>query len=171
MALLTSTEVRTHVETGIVDAALQRIMDGAEQDIDQRHGAVATQVDDLPSKGVEDIFTSRPILTITSVAETIGTTTTTLATDDYVERHSHQLHRLDTGTNGRLTWGDRVKITYVPVDTTDRRVVAYIQLINLYIEFNGLSTERKGDFSSQWLDYNIEREKILKSLNAPGSFF
>ena len=32
MALLTSTEVRTHVETGLVDAALQRIMDAAEED-------------------------------------------------------------------------------------------------------------------------------------------
>ena len=171
MALIDATEMRTHVETGVVDAALTTIIDGADQDIIQRHGAVATEVDDLPTKGVEDIFTSRPILTIPSVAETIGTTTTTLATDDYEQRHGQQLHRLDTGTNGRLTWGDRVKVTYVPIDTTERRKVALIALVKLYLAFNGLSTERKGDFSSQGLDYNTEREKILKSLNAPGSFF
>jgi hypothetical protein len=171
MALLTSTEVRTHVETGIVDAALQRIMDGAEQDIDQRYGAVGAQVDDLPSYGVEDIFTTRPILTITSVAETIGDTTTTLATDDYEQKHGQMLHRLGTGTNGRIRWGDSVLVTYAPVDTTDRRIVAYIALIKLYVVVNGLGSERMGDFSSNSLDYNVEREKILRSLGSPGGFF
>ena len=171
MALIDATEMRTHVETGIVDAALTTIIDGADQDIIQRHGAVATEVDDLPSKGVEDIFTTRPISSITSVIETIGTTSTTLATDDYVQRHGQMLHRLDTGTNGRLTWGDRVKVTYVPVDTTDRREVALIALVKLYLAFNGLSSERKGDFQSSALDYNTEREKILRSLNPPGNIF
>ena len=168
--LIAATEMRTHVETGVVDAALTTIINGAQQDIDQKYGAVAAQVDDLPSKGVTDIFTTRPILTITSIAETIGTTTTTLSSNDYETKHGQQLHRLDTGDNGRSTWGDRALVTYVPVDTTDRRKVALIQLTTLYINFNGLDSERKGDFSSKGLDYNTEREKILRSLGRPGSF-
>ena len=97
MALLTVTEVRTHVETGLVDAALTRIMNAAEQDIDQRHGAVAAQVDDQPG-GLKSIWTTRPILTITSVVETVGSDDTTLSTDDDVKRHETQLDRLDADT-------------------------------------------------------------------------
>ena len=78
MALLTSTEVRTHVETGLVDAALQRIMDAAEEDIDQKFGAVSSQVDDLEGK-LKSVWTTRPISSITSVVETLGTDDTTLA--------------------------------------------------------------------------------------------
>ncbi len=169
MALLTLAKVRTHVETGLVDTALQRIMDAAEQDIDQRHGAVASQVDDLPG-GTLNIFTTRPIDSVTSVVETVGDTDTTLASTDYKQRHGTQLERLDTGTTARQTWGDRVLVTYVPTDTTSRRIGAYIKLIKLEIEYSGLDNSKDGDFSSKNLDYATEREKILSGLRQPGSF-
>jgi hypothetical protein len=169
MALLTSTEVRTHVETGLVDAALQRIMDAAEEDIDQKFGAVSSQVDDLEGK-LKSVWTTRPISSITSVVETLGTDDTTLASDDYAQRHGMQLDRLTDGTNGRRLWGDRVKVTYTPTDTTDRRTAVYIRLIKLDVEYKGLASERAGDYNSASFDYTREREKILSGLRNEGLF-
>ncbi len=169
MALLTLPQVRENVETGLVDTALQRIMNSAEQDIDQRFGAVALQVDSLIGGG-KAIWLTRPILTITSIVETVGDTNTTLSADDYDTRHNKQLDRLTTGTNGRSLWGDKAKVTYVPVDTTERRIAVYLRLIKLEIQFSGLDSERTGDFSSKSLDYSSEREKILSGLREAGEF-
>ena len=166
---LSEAEVRNHVETGLVSAALQNIMNEAEQDLDQRHGEYDSQVDDLEG-GLEDIWTTRPISAITSVIETVGTTDTTLATDDYVQRHGTQLERLDTGTNARQRWGDRVKVTYTPVDTKNRRIMVFIRLIKLSIEYSGLDSSKDGDFSSKTLTYDQEREKILSALDRKGFF-
>lgn len=167
--LLSATEVRTHVETGLTDAALQRVMDAAEQDIDQRHGAVGSQVDDLIG-GLKNIWTTRPISAISEVVETVGTTDTTLAADDYKKRHDTQLERLNSGTNARLTWGHRVKVTYVPTDTTDRRIDVFLRLIKLSLEYSGLDNSKDGDFSSKTLNYATEREKILSALDRKGFF-
>lgn len=172
MALLTVIQVRESVQTGLNDSALQRVMDAVEQDIDQKHGAVATQEDDLIG-GDKSLWTTRPILTITSVVETIGTTDTTLATDDYKRRHNTQLDRLNTGTNGSLAgprWGCRVLINYVPIDTTDRRITVYLNLIQINLNYNGLDSSKDGDFSSKSVDYKIERERLLSGLNQTGGF-
>ncbi len=169
MTLMSLPEVRQNIETGLLDAALQRIMDAVEQDIDQRHGAVDSQVDDLEG-GLKSIWTTRPILTITSIVETVIETDTTLAADDYETRHNRQLDRLDSGTNARTRWGDRVKITYVPIDTTARRITVYLKLILLDIMYSGLDNSREGDFASSGLDYYTERGKILSGLSEPGNF-
>lgn len=169
MALLNLTQVRENIETGLNDAALQRVMDAVEQDIDQRHGAVNAQIDDLEA-GDKKIWTTRPILSITTVTETVGTTDTELSANDYVKRHETQLDRINTGDNPRERWGVRVKITYVPVDTTSRRITAYLKMILLDIVYSGLDSSREGDFNSKSLDYGSEREKLLSSLDRPGTF-
>jgi hypothetical protein len=169
MALLTLAKVRENIETGLGDDALQRVMDSVEDDIDQRHGAVASEVDDLVG-GLKSIWTTRPILSITSIVETVDNTDTTLATNDWTKRHDTQLSRDDDGTNSRQRWGDRVKITYVPVDTTNRRIMAYLKLIQLELVYSGYGSSKEGDFNSSALDYEAEREKILGSLSRKGMF-
>lgn len=169
MSLLTLAQVRENIETGLGDDALQRIMNAVEEDIDQRHGAVDAQTDDLEA-GDKKLWTTRPILTITTVTETVGTTDTELSANDYVKRHETQLNRLNTGDNGRERWGVRVKITYVPVDTTNRRITAYLKMILLDIVYSGLDSSREGDFNSKSLGYAPEREKLLSSLDRPGMF-
>lgn len=169
MALLTVVQVRQNVESGLHDDALQRVMDAAEQDIDQKFGALATQVDDMPG-GLKSFWTTRPIGTITSVIETIGTTDTTLDTNDYIKRHTTQLDRLNTGTNARFLWGSRVKVTYVPVSDESRRIDVYLRLIKLDLEYSGLDSSKDGDFSSKTLNYSSERERILSALERKGMF-
>ena len=161
--------VRTHVETGITDNALQRVLDASEQDIDQRHGALASQVDDLIG-GLKSVWTTRPNGSIDTVVETIGTTDTALSSNDYVQRHDTQLDRLNTGDNGRQRWGDRVKITYTPTDDVDRRRDVLVRLIKLSLEYTGHDSAKDGDFTSKPLSYSTEREKILSALESKGFF-
>ncbi len=161
--------VRQHIETGLIDAALQRVMDSVEEDIDQEFGLVASQVDDLEGK-TKSIFTTRPISSITSIVETVGTTDTTLAANDYQLRHNSQIDRLNTGTNSRTKWGDRVKVTYVPVDDTNKRQTVYIRLIELAVKYNALKGEHAGDYSSQSVEYEKERLGILRGLRRGGFF-
>ena len=169
MTLMAISQVREHVETGLVDDALERFMDSVEEDIDQEFGAVASQVDDLEGK-TKLLFTTRPISSITSIVETVGTTDTTLATNDYKKRHNSQIDRLNTGTNSRTKWGDRVLVTYVPVDDTKRRQMVYIRLIELAVKYNALKGENAGDYSSQSAEYEKERLGILRGLRRGGYF-
>ena len=169
MALLTLAQVRENIETGLSDAALQRVMNSAEEDINQRHGAIDTQTDDIEGN-LKSLWTNRPISSITSVTETIGTVDTVLSSDDYTRRHDRQMDRENDGTNPRQRWGDRVTIIYVPVDDTHRRVTVYLKLILMEIVFSGLDSSREGDFNSKSLDYTSEREKLLGSLSRPAGF-
>ncbi len=168
MALMTLPEVRQNIETGLLDTALQRIMNAVEQDIDHEYGAVALQTDNILEGGLKSIWTSRPISSITSVTERDGTTDTILSSDDYELNHESQLDRLTTGTNSRSTWGNKVTVVYVPVDTTARRIAVYLRLIKLDIQYSGLDSERTGDFSSKSTDYPSERLRILSGLRRAG---
>lgn len=169
MGLMTLVEMRQNVETGLGDDALQRIIDGAEQEIDQQLGAAVSQVDDMEGL-VYSIYTTRPVASITTIVETVGTTDTTLASSDYRLRHNSQIDRLNTGANSRNKWGDRVKVTYIPVDDTAKRRLALIKLVELSVKYNGLSSESAGDYSASSLDYEGEREKILNGLRRKGFF-
>lgn len=167
--LMLLAEVRTHVETGLADAAVQTLMDAAEEAIDARHGALASQVDDLPG-GLKSVWTTRPIGTITSVIESVGTDDTTLVAADYKKRHDTQLDRLDTGSNSRQRWGDRVKVTYAPRSDEEQRNIVFIGLIKLAVEYTGLDNSKDGDFSSKGLNYADERERLLSTLDEKGFF-
>ena len=166
MALLTKTELKEHVETDLVDDAVNRLLDDAEAEIIRRFGAHVTQVDE-PLGGDKYLFPSRPITTVTSIVETVGTTDTTLAADDYKLIHSNrQIERLGDGTNGRLTWGDRVKITYVPSDNQDTRKRVQIDLVKLAIQYDVVRTVESGNYSATFPDYEKERDKILGRLES-----
>lgn len=167
--LMLLAEVRTHVETGLVDAALQTLMDAAQEMIDRRHGDLASAEDDLVG-GLKSIWTTRPIGTITTVTETVGSDDTVLDASDYIKRHATQLDRLDTGTNSRQRWGDRVKVVYAPRSDEEKRNIVFIGLIKLAVEYSGLDNSKDGDFSSKTLNYADERERLLSTLDEKGFF-
>lgn len=172
MALLTLADVREHIETDLVDPALQRIMDSEEAEIDVRFGAVGVETDDLEG-GERELFPSRPILTVTSLDETIidsngsEVTTTLDPTDFKILNDGRVLLRQIDGVNPENVWGERIKLIYTPKDTTLRRVGVFIDLIKLALANNGLKVEWSGDYrAEQKFDYQDEREKILNRLNA-----
>lgn len=169
--LLTLAEMREHVETDIVDGALQRVMNSEEAEIDSRFGAIATQPDVLGGLGT-DLFPSRPIQTVTGTIteilfDTFGNESSTdLNADDFkILNNGRTLKRLTTGTNPRQVWGHRIELTYVPLDETERRIGVLVDLVKLSLSNNGKKNEWSGDYrTEQKENYQRERERILSRL-------
>jgi hypothetical protein len=170
--LLTVAQLHEHVETDLPDAALQRILDAEEAEIILRHGAHATASEMLPGGG-EWLVLTRAAASITSITETVDDVSTVLAADDYLAWDGSRLQRLDTGTNARSCWGERVTAVYIPLSQVAQRTLVLIQLCKLAIVYNGLKTESvgQGDHSETAMDYNAERAALLRSLSPRGFVF
>jgi len=170
MSTLTLGQARQHIETDLNDDALQLLIDAAEDYIVEKAGELATQIDEYRGEILATILLlTRKATEITTVIEEIKSgdsyESTTLETDDYQLRHDgRMIERLRDGSNPRGTWGDVVTITYEPVDDTNKRKVATINLVKLDIEYNALKSERVGDYSSQSQDYETERARIVNGL-------
>lgn len=172
MSLITVAEVRNHVETDLVDAALQQLIDDAELEIDIRIGAVSAQIDEIENDEPLSalIFPTRKILSITSILEEIGDDITTLASNDFrLRQGGNAIERLSTGTNARSAWGEIMTVTYVPIDDTASRKRVTIDLLKLAVNYNALDSERIGDYSATSKKYEDERSALINRL-ASGSF-
>jgi hypothetical protein len=122
--------------------------------------------------GSSRLVLSRRAGSVTSVTETSGTTTTTLA-DDWRLRSAYVLERLNTGTNPRWTWSRLATVTYVPVDDTDTRIVVQLELVKIAIARNpGLAAQTIGAWTEQYVNNSawnpdLERASILARLLDP----
>jgi hypothetical protein len=168
-SLLTVAQMRTHLETGLTDEALQRLLDAEESEIVARYGAHTSATETLPGNG-EWLILGRTPSSITSVTETEtdNATATVLAANDYRLWAGGQLERLSTGTNGRYYWAPLVQVVYVPQDANDQRRAALVKLVTLSAAYTGTKAESigSGDYSVTAADYTAERERILRSLAA-----
>ena len=162
--LLTPSRFKEAYDTDLEDAPIQRLLDDTEAEIVKVFGAAATHVDWLPGR-TKNIFLSRPAATITSIVETIALTDTTLAADDYELQHNGKsLWRKWDGTNGRLRWGDRAKVTFVPVGDLDQRKRVQLDLVKLAIQYDGLQRSAVGNQTLVMGDYEEARREILSRL-------
>ena len=163
--ILSNAQLQEHVETDLSDNALQRINDAETAEIIRRFGDYDTATELLPG-GEVMLVLSQKAGSFTSVTETVSDTDTALAADDYRLWYGAMLERLDDGTNPRSTWGDRVSVVYVPEDKLPQRRLVLINLVKLAIEYRGLKSEDigAGDYRMTQLQYNEERENILRSL-------
>ena len=168
--IITVADLREHVETDLPEAAIQRLIDEADQLVVESYGAhgPATQTDDLRSDvGMTLIFPQRPVDSVTTVTEfTSATTSKVLDPTDYTVGHGGKsLERLTTGPNPSLSWGYKVLVAYVIATTENpRRRGAVIDLVRLATVHTGLHSERAGDYSATSVDYETERGKILSRL-------
>ena len=168
-SLLTLAEIRTNVETDLVDAALQRLIDDAEAEMIRVAGphsaAGSAEQTAYPERLTADIFLTRQASAVTEVIETLADTDTTLAADDYELLNGGRiLRRLSDGTNGRSEWGDRVKVTHTPTTDEDQRKGVLIEVVALAVQYKGLGAEREGDWQGTHLDYTKERARLFKRL-------
>lgn len=174
MSLVTLAFMRKHLETDLVDDALQRLIDDAESEIDERHGSLLTQTDEYHGDTMSNaVFLKRKATMITTVIEEIksggGYEATTLAADDYELRYGgRQLRRLIDGTNPRSCWGDTVTVTYTPQDDTNRRIRVTIDMVKLAVVFNGLDSEKIGDYAAQSTKYEARRQELINRLTSWG---
>lgn len=171
MALLTLAQLKEHIEAELADDALTRLLNGADQAVEQRYGAIATQVDEFvvsfdlyPNGRDKYVNLTRQVSSITSVTEQLyGGDADTLAADDY-DLRGRSLERLNSGTNSRNVWGHRVVVTYVPYDDTNQRIPVIVDLVKIELGYRGLHAERASDYSMTAAEYQKERESILGAL-------
>lgn len=169
--LLTVSGLKEHVETDLSNTALQAILNAEEAEIISRYGAHATASEILEGGG-EWLVLQRKASSITSVTETVNDTATVLAANDYQLWGGMRLQRLDDGTNQRYTWGDEITVAYVPQDQNAQRTLVLVNLCKLALAYTGLNAESvgQGDHSETSMEYNAERERLLKSLSPRGGF-
>ena len=174
MSVLSVAELLTHVETDLTDPAIQRLIDDAEAEIDERVGALATQTDEFQGETLADaLYLTRLATAITTVTEEVksgtGWVSTVLAADDYALRfNGRQLRRLSNGTNPAGTWGDTVTVVYVPKSDAARRLVITIDLVKVAIAFNALDSEKIGDYASKSIVYDATRTALINRLKSWG---
>lgn len=171
MSLLTTTQVRVHVENDLDDTELQRLIDAVEQEIVEKYGPHVTQTDELDECRLSNaLFLTRPASTITTVTEESHVdgdiTATVLSSDDYdLTNDGRRIRRLSDGTNPRSTWDDVVIVAYVPTDESSKREGVMVAMLKLDIHFNGLDTEKVGDYSAVQQNYEKNRAVVLHRLS------
>lgn len=172
MSMVSVAEIQAHIETDLTDPAIQRLINDAEAEIDDKIGEFATQFDEFQGETMANAFyLTRKASEITTVVEEVksgdGYTATTLSADDYELRfNGRQLRRLTTGTNPAATWGDTVTVLYVPKDDEARRIRVTIDLVKLAIAFNALDSEKIGDYSAQSTKYEVRRSELIRRLKS-----
>lgn len=171
MAILTVDELREHVNSGLSDEALQRLLDAAEVAIVARAGAPGARTE-LVGGGTRFISVSRPIVAVTSITEDLDGTDTVLALDDYrIRTGDLLLERISGGTHSRSTWNGPVQIIYTPVDDTALREEVQIDLIRAALAYSpGLTGQQIGSWSEQYAANSVwnnaaERDSILARLD------
>ena len=170
MSLLSVKELEEHVETDLDNAAIQRLIDDAEDEIDERYGALTKQTDVKDHVCLSTtLFMSRKVAAFTSVTEEMRSggdiQETVLDSTDYrLRANNRQIDRLSSGTNPRSTWGDMVTFVYEPKDESKRRKRVTIDLVRLAVQYNAAKGERTGDFTLTSVDYELERGKLLARL-------
>lgn len=174
---LTLDEVRQHVETGIEDDALERLLNEAQLQVTSRFGTDASMTVSVEAQG-RYIRLQRPALTITSIAEFNDQRYPlyTLLVGDYELQHGGRvIRRLTGGTTfyANRSWAPVVTITYVPVPEQALRDRVVIDLVRLAVQYNALGQETFGGrtgYQSISLDYFNERERILSAIPASRGF-
>lgn len=174
MSLLTVTELREHFETDLKDEAIQRLIDDAEDEIEQKIGQLQTQSEYIRDVGICTLlFLRRKASSISTVVEEVKVAdgsyeTTTLSSDDYRLVSDMQIERLADGTNPRTLWGDNVSLVYIPKDDASRRKVVTVDLVKLAVRYEGVDRESAGDWSMSMAKYDARRKELIRRLEGFG---
>lgn len=166
-ALLTLAEVRQQVESDLVDPALQRLIDDADSAIVSRFGAHASSgnVIEWHPGYTFDLYPFRRVGAVVAISEFTGATELVLDPTDFELRDSgFSIRRLVGGVNSRGTFGERVRLTYVPINDDAQRKRITADLVKLANRYEGVKSENAGDYSATSADYQAERESILSEL-------
>jgi hypothetical protein len=170
---LTVVQLREHVTSSLVDAALQRLLDAAYAAIAERAGAAGNLTESLPAGHGPLLMLSHQASAIVSVTEDATGEALLLDADDYRLRPSGSLlERLDGGTHPHTRWRGRIDLTYTLADDTAERDRVALELVELDVNFQpGASSETIGAWSESVAaaggdaGYHAQREAILESLH------
>lgn len=170
MSTLTVAQLREHLETDLLDAALQRHIDDAEKEVDKVAGKLTAETDEVKhATQANSLFLRRHASTVTTVVEELEVTKgtfvpITLDPTDYRLVGDYQLMRLSSGVNSRATWGDIVTVVYVPESDAAARLIVIVSLVKLSVQFSGLDSEKVGDWSASQSKYAAKKNEVLQKL-------
>ena len=162
MSLVSPSDVRALCPTNLSDDQLQAVIDREEAEVVRLYGAhykdEETTVSEELSGGYGALFLRRQVAKVVSVTEN----DTLLAASAYeLWGDQGKLVRLPLGR----WWGRVVVVDYVPVDDTEQRVQAIIDLVRLAVNRTALKSESvAGEYSYQAPDWEVERATILRRL-------
>lgn len=168
--LITTAVARTHIETDLVDAALQRLIDDADAQIVERYGEHAGNITEELRVGAHGrfLFPSRRVVAVVSATEyalRAETSSVVLDPTDYrILNNGRVLERLHTGPNARQGWGERVVLVYAANSETAKRTGVTIDLVRLAAQYEAKKSEGIGDYSATHVDYERERNALLRRL-------
>jgi hypothetical protein len=162
--MITPQILREHVETDLDPSALQRLINDAVADIEARYGTTAARTRTMATTGRERrLWLTTPAASVTAILEG-----RTIQPDTAVESSAYELSheglaidRIDGGS-----WQRYVKVTVTPKDDQARRDRVTIDLVRLALQYNALGSETSGDYSAQAVQYQAERETLLRGLMA-----
>ena len=166
MSLLTIAQLRTEVQTSLLNDALQTIIDREEEQMVDRlgpHYVAATAISETHPvrSGGKNVYTRRRIQSVSSVAERSpgGDNATVAATNYEVWAGQGRIERISG------EWAARVVVTYIPADDSAKRKQALITLIRLILERTALKQESfAGEHSYTAGDWDAERAQIYRNL-------
>lgn len=170
MSLLTVSQVRDHVETGMIDGALERFLDAQDADIIRRLGPLATNTQVLPGGNLYLYLSRKSSAIVDSVVERVfadgfisgSPTEFDLEEDDYsLLSDGYRVERLNDGTNPATGWRGEVTIVSTPTDETAQRKSLLIKLIMLDVRYDGVSKETREGASIDYLSYAAEVDKLF----------
>lgn len=154
MSTLLVADAQRSPELAGADATLlQLAIDDIEETIVAMFGPYGvgpiTETIVLPSSSSTLVLKRRPA-SITSVKEWTSVTdvpATVLGAGDY-RLSGYKIERLRSGSFPRFSWSPYgVEVVYVPVDDTNRRKMATIDVLKLEFGFSGVGSLRIGDYS------------------------
>lgn len=174
--LLSVEQVREHVETDLVDDALERVLDAADAEIIRRLGPLLTQTEVLEG-GAVHLPLSRAAASITSASERFATngmgyqTVALVVADDLrLLDDGRRVERLFDGSNPADAWRGEVTIVYAPADAgAAERAMLLVNLIKLDLGYTGHLVQSVGDVRVQSLqEYNDARAALFRPFASSG---
>ena len=163
--LLTVTEVREHVETGLPDDALERVVDSEDAYMRAQVGihdpaGDMTYTDDNPGRRIS---LPRPASAITSVTRDswYGFSYEIPARNYRLQDEGRAVWIYDYWTSERY---DQMTIVFTPLPENAERTKALIELIRLAIQDTGLSMERDDTYQYAAKPMSKTRRQIIAPL-------
>lgn len=142
ISLVSPSDARALINTSLTDANLQAVIDRVEAQITERIGAPQTDaMETIITKTMRGegfyLFMPAEINAIVSIVED----TVTLTSDQYQTWGGGVIERLPADSY----WGDRIIVTYKPIDDRLKRKQVIIDLVRLVIQRTAMKSENIAD--------------------------
>ena len=164
--LISLEDLRDHLETGLVDDALEQLVDDIDTDIIRLFGPHDGEltIKTRPGSFMKMAVLPRPAASVASISHRhdLHTDETSIEVEDYELIHGGRALHKRWGF-----WHQNVTVTFTPVEDNKRRVQVLVDVARLELQFTGVLRQQTGSYTEWTLDLVKERNRILGRLRQP----